>query len=354
MVACGRYRRWLSRPVDLMHVAAGVVPSYYTARKGTQFPLIMTPAQTRYADYCARNPGTPVFAQHWWLQAVCLQWDAVVLPHGDGYKGAWAYPIERQLGVPLLRTPVLTPYLGPHVAFPPDMKPANRDGFEWETIDELLKHLPNIPYCNLALNPGLKQAGLLAASGYTTTVRQTFLLPLQPGEAALLANMKETVRKNIRTAEFDIVTANDPATLEALFHFHRSTLGKKSRGVAHTLAQMHQLHEACIAHHQGNLYAAKMGGQLLAVAWHVWDAQRGYYFMGAQNPEGGNYRAITALIWHCIKETMQRGIPEFDLEGSMDPGVERFYRGFGAQRELYLIAHRNTSWLMKLKEMVRG
>ena len=40
----------------------------------------------------------------------------------------------------------------------------------------------------------------------------------------------------------------------------------------------------------------------------------------------------------------------FDFEGSMDPGVEKFFRNFGGMRELYLVLRKNESLLWKLKE----
>jgi lipid II:glycine glycyltransferase (peptidoglycan interpeptide bridge formation enzyme) len=75
--------------------------------------------------------------------------------------------------------------------------------------------------------------------------------------------------------------------------------------------------------------------------------------MGAQKPGNDNYKAMPALLWHCIKEAKARCNTYFDLEGSMDPGVERFFRGFGGNRELYLVLQKNDSLLWKLKQMLR-
>jgi lipid II:glycine glycyltransferase (peptidoglycan interpeptide bridge formation enzyme) len=62
---------------------------------------------------------------------------------------------------------------------------------------------------------------------------------------------------------------------------------------------------------------------------------------------------MPALLWHCIKEAKARGNACFDMEGSMDQGVERFFRGFGGQRELYLTLQKNDSLIWKLKSLVR-
>jgi lipid II:glycine glycyltransferase (peptidoglycan interpeptide bridge formation enzyme) len=75
--------------------------------------------------------------------------------------------------------------------------------------------------------------------------------------------------------------------------------------------------------------------------------------MGAQKQGNDNYRAMPALLWHCIKEAKKRGNKIFDLEGSMDPGVEKFFRSFGANRELYLELKKNDSLIWKLKELIQ-
>jgi lipid II:glycine glycyltransferase (peptidoglycan interpeptide bridge formation enzyme) len=111
---------------------------------------------------------------------------------------------------------------------------------------------------------------------------------------------------------------------------------------------MQQLMNACIAHQSGTLYLAYEGGQLQAAIWNVWDASRSYYLMGGKNPDSENYRAMSALLWHCIKEAKRRGNRFFDFEGSMDGGVERFFRSFGGMRQLYMILRRDEHWLWKL------
>ncbi len=82
-----------------------------------------------YIGLCKEKQGIPLFLQPWWLDAVCRKWDAAIARKGEHITGIWAYPVEKKAGVSLLRNPLLTPYLGPHVFFPPDLKESNVDGF---------------------------------------------------------------------------------------------------------------------------------------------------------------------------------------------------------------------------------
>lgn len=307
----------------------------------------------QYRNICAQKSGLPVFLQHWWLDAVTSDWDVAIARKGDVVTGVWPYATEQKIGVSLLRTPKLTPYIGPHVFFPADLKEVNRDGFEHETISELVKQLPAAKVWYIATQPGLKQVGFFKNEGLQVSVQQTFLIDLKQEEAALFANLKESLRRNIRSADGELEIVNDTTQLHTLFEYQKHTLNSKDVSQAYSYADMQRLMEAAIANNSAALWLAKKGTDIQAMIWNVWDAERSYYFMGAQKPDNDNYKAMPALLWHGIKEAKKRGNTCFDLEGSMDAGVERFFRGFGGRRELYLVLQKNDSLLWKLKQIIK-
>jgi lipid II:glycine glycyltransferase (peptidoglycan interpeptide bridge formation enzyme) len=110
---------------------------------------------------------------------------------------------------------------------------------------------------------------------------------------------------------------------------------------------------ACEANDAATLWVAKSADKIQAIVWQVWDNRCSYYFMGGQNHEGNSYKAMSLLLWQAIKEAKRRGHSTFDLEGSMDEGVERFFRNFGGNRSLYVVLQKNDSLLWKMKQMVR-
>ena len=295
-----------------------------------------------------------VFAQPWWLDAVCAQWDVAIARKGDAVTGVWPYPVEARLGVKLLRTPILTPYLGPQVFLPADIKESNADGFEHETVADLITQLPDAPFWHLALQPGISQAGIFKQQGLNTAVQQTFLLDLNATEAQLLANMKDTLRRNLKQAENTISIINDPAYLPELFHFHEHTLNRKQRSLPYGLSDLQRIMDACLANNSAALWVAKEGSETQAIVWQVWDRNCSYYFMGGQNPGAASYKAMSLLLWHAIKTSRAMGINTFDLEGSMDQGVERFFRSFGGRRTLYIILQKNSSLLWRIKTKLTG
>jgi len=307
-----------------------------------------------YKKICSQYSDIPLFLQDWWLDAVCNEWDVAIAKSGEQIAGIWPYQIEQKMGVNILRTPKLTPYQGPFIFYPADVKESNKDGFEHEIVTELLRQIPKYKVWNLALQPGFKQAGILKSKGLQTQVQQTFLIDLARDEQTIFSNLKENLRRNIRAGEKGITITNDPECVELLFQFQKQTLTNKGAGQAYTLQDMQRVMDACYKHEKGALWVAKAEEKILAAVWNVWDKNCGYYLMGAQNPEiENNNKAMSVLLWHSIKQARERGNTTFDLEGSMDQGVERFFRNFGGKRELYMVLLKNDSLLWQLKEKIK-
>lgn len=298
----------------------------------------------------------PVFAQDWWLDAVCdaeEDWQVELVLKGEQLIGAWPFLSLEKFNISFLRNPRLTPYLGPIVFFPPDVKESNRDSFEYEVAEQLFAALPTADVWRLSVWPGFRQVGLIKRGGVNLGVQQTFLLDLSLAEQSIFQNFKESLRRNIKASEGKILIAAEPDAVSALFRFQENTLMNKGVAQSYTVQQLERLIGTCISHNAGTLWVAREGEKIQAVVFNVWDENRSYYLMGGMNPDGDNNRAMSALLWHCIREAKNRGNKHFDFEGSMDSGVERFFRSFGGSRALYLVLKRDGHWLWKLLKVLR-
>ena len=218
--------------------------------------------------------------QPWWLDAVCEDWDVAIAENGDNISGIWAYPIEQKMGITMMRTPLLTPYLGPHIYYPPDIKESKLDSFEYDTMADLMKQLPPAKVWHLAIQPGIKQVGLFKQYKLRPQVQQTFLLELNGDEGSLLSNMKDTMRRNLRLAEKEIIVTESNGCLKDLYDFQQKTLSRKDKQAAYSFSDLERILKACIANNAGTLLVAKEGEQTQAIIWQVWDNNCSYYFMG--------------------------------------------------------------------------
>lgn len=308
-----------------------------------------------YRKICSNRKDIPVFSQPWWMDAVCKEWDVAITRKGEHIAGAWPYPVEKKIGVRLIRTPMLTPYMGPLVFYPHDLKESKEDSYQHDTIADLIKQIPKAPVWHLAIQPNVKQAGIFKQYKLQSQVQQTFLLELNEDEDTLLENMKDAVRRNIRIAESEVTVTNSPEHLKDLYKFQKKMLAKKGKSFKYSLKDLQKIMNAALKNESTALWVAKTPDKRIqAIVWAMWDNNTSYYFMGAQNPETNSYRAKSLLLWHTMKLAKQRGNSVYDLEGSMDEGVERFFRNFGGDRALYIILKKNKSIIWKLKQSVFG
>jgi lipid II:glycine glycyltransferase (peptidoglycan interpeptide bridge formation enzyme) len=150
-----------------------------------------------------------------------------------------------------------------------------------------------------------------------------------------------------------VAVVNEPARLKELYTFQKNTLGRKGKNLPYTLKYLQRIMDACMAHNATALWIAKDNKNTIqAIVWEVWDEYCSYYFMGGQNPDTNSYRAMSLLLWNMIRAAKARGNKVFDLEGSMDEGVERFFRNFGGDRALYMVLTKNKSIRWQLKQAI--
>lgn len=303
-----------------------------------------------YREFCAHEPHVPLFLKDWWLDAICPDWDVAIAYKGDRISGVWPYCIEKKINVTILRDQVLTPYMGPYVFYPHDLKASKRDNFQHETLTALLEAMPDVKVWHVSAFPGLKQVGLFSDYDFEVKVRQTFIMPLNEGVDDIFNRLHETYRRNIRKAEKELTITNEPEMLHQLWAYQKATLDKKNVRMHFTQLQLQKLFDACRDHDSTALWVARKEDEIQAIVWHAWDGVQSYYLVGGKNPDSTDNLAMTALLWHAIAHSKELDKSGFDFEGSMDPGVEKFFRNFGGKRQLYPVLRKNDSMLWKLKE----
>jgi hypothetical protein len=312
------------------------------------------PSKDLYIQLSHEDNDLPLFHKSWWLDATSASWDAVMVKKGNRIAGVWPFRVESKKGITMSRNHALTPYLGPYVFFPPDLKESKKDNYEHDVINELIGQLPPFKVWDIACIPGMKQIGLFKEKGFAFNFRQTFLMDLQEAEEAIFSRLHEDFRRSVRKVAAEMTITNEPAALHLLYDFQVSTLvQKRGVGINYSFSEIESLFNTCVEHDACALWVARKQDVVQAVLWNMWDQKRGYYLVGSKNPEVNDNHGMTALIWQAIKHSKSLGKVSMDFEGSMVPGVERFFRTFGGRREIYPILQKNRSFAWKVYKMVR-
>lgn len=92
---------------------------------------------------------------------------------------------------------------------------------------------------------------------------------------------------------------------------------------------------------RGQLFTARLEDELLAGCFILHSGNRLLYQWAVSSSKGKDVQAMHHLIAFVLESYVGSDM-EFDFEGSMLPGLQRFYAGFGAKPYIYMRLTRNS------------
>jgi len=224
----------------------------------------------------------------------------------------------------------------------------------WDQIDVACKQHHAI---FLQVEPDLAEGNLteelaeqmqgFAVEPHTIQPRSTILVDLRADEAALLANMKQKTRYNIRLAEKKGVVVRETNDIQGFYNLMQTT-GTRDGFAVHDISYYQKAFDifspsgACV------LLSAFHDEKPLAYLMLFLSGERSWYFYGASDDASRNLMPTYLLQWEAMRWSKARGARTYDLWGIPDAsaeeleeeftqrsdglwGVYRFKRGFGGE-----------------------
>ncbi|MDX8341549.1 hypothetical protein SLH46_20290 [Draconibacterium sp. IB214405] len=257
-----------------------------------------------------------IYAYDWHLDRTAIEWDALV--YGD-YEYVMPLPFRKKMGIKYLYQPLFSQQLG---IFPSPSK---------SIFDEFVTALKKrFRYSDLQFNaqniPEESHASLFFE-------RKNYLLSLTKDFKSILSDYSTNTKRNIAKAQKQNLTIIEGIRLEAYLDFKAKNLPPRVDQSA--IDKLKSL----IAYGEykgfGKIYGVYTpDNELCAAVYFCRWKDRVIYFNAASNEEGKNLGAMYYLINRFIEDNAEKNLI-LDFEGSMIPGVERFYKGFGALPETY-------------------
>lgn len=303
-----------------------------------------------YRDFCKDATLLPLFQQPWWLDAVCGpgNWKiAIALNEDTGVvEGVLPYYIRSRFRVSMLAPPPLTPFFGPTLFPPSGLNSYKLRAFEEETIHKLLHQLPNLPIVRFKLHFDYCNWLPFREAGFRQTTMYSYRIKELDDPEKIWNGFHPKLRNKIsHSARFcRVQQVADARSVFSLFEQRFRHKGQRPpiseewfAGVDQALTQ-HQARAAFLC--------SDLAGRPLAGAYITWDEYSSYLMITGFDSQK-KIRGATALaIWESIQFIAARGGLIYDFEGSMLPGVERFFREFGGSLYPYhrLTLYRNKLW----------
>ncbi len=283
-------------------------------------------------DQCIDSSAHPLlYAKSLYLDQFCPDWQALVL---NDYQAVMPLTGRIKWGIQYLYQPFLCAQLGV---------------FGGKTDQPVMAaFLQNIPrkyrYIDICLNAGND----LPAGTPGLYFRDNYVLSLKPEIGELTQHYRENTLRNIRKAEKAGLTVETGFSFDVVIKLARKEKRTAGNGDTREFLQLHALlHEMKNPEQVQSWGVRNKEGEWIATALFFFHANRAYYILVGNTPEGRESGASHLLI-HSFIEKQAGTCLLLDFEGSDVPGLAFFYSGFGATLEKYpCLKWNRLPWFLK-------
>lgn len=278
--------------------------------------------QKKYDSCVQRDESSLAYAHSWYLNAVCEQWDCLVL---DDYDAVWPLPYRQKWGLKYYYRPFGIQQLGIY------SKKKLSDEIIAAFIAEMARQ---VPFADLYLNEG-QALDLGSATKWEFQSQRNQKLKLgrsyQSVYEGFNTNLKRKLKKSAK-ANLELFENDGPQVLIDLF---RENQGAELELPEKFYRDFKQLLFQLMHKGLAKIYTLYGGpNQLIAGAFFLEYQDRSVFLFSATAPFGKESNAMA----HLINEYLIYHSDKFeylDFEGSNKEGLARFYRSFGAEDYSY-------------------
>lgn len=292
----------------------------------------------KYKLFC-ESAYVPVFSQHWWLDAVCIDgyWDVILYEKEDNIIGALPYYVKKKLGISYITQPEFTPNNGVLIAYPENILYEKKLALEKEVMYELISQLEklSIIYYQQSFHYSYTNWLPFYWNGYSQRTNYTYVIDNIKDTDNLISRYNDVKRKEIKRAIKLNLSLGEDLDKDIFYNQHKSNLEKRGRKIGYTKDLFLRIVNSAYQNNSGKiLFVKDENDNLLCGRFIIWDSQSAYSLISFTNQENKNSGASTLLFHECIKFS-SKFVDKFDFEGSMDEQIENSYRKFGTKQMPY-------------------
>ena len=307
--------------------------------------------RTRWDATIARSLCDLPYAYSWYLDVVCPLWEALAT---EDYAFVMPLPLKKKWGISYLIHPIWVQQLGifseQHIT--PEIFEAFRHRIPYLVYDfninyldyslvSRVSHLVSLVKTNLII-PHNKEINIIR-KGYNSNIKRNIAKAHKAGLTIRNVEVEQFVslwKSENPTMRWDLHATIQPL-VEASFSWEYSPkLGELS------FATEEFVNKTLFTSH---LFGVYKDDQLIASLFGMQTRERFIYLIPVSNQAGKEHSAMFMLVDYILENICCPQGLTFDCEGSMIPGVARFYLGFGAKEQPYAsISRCRPQWLVRL------
>ena len=264
-----------------------------------------------------------VYAYSWYLDEIAPKWKGLVIEKNGKYLACFPVPWNKKWGITYVYPPFFAQQLG---LFSSDSN---------YNIDLFLKFLrKEFSFIELYLNH--------TNQGRNLQVKDNQILRLNKPYEELYRDYRNNHQRNLKK-HINKVRIEESGEVKAIVSLFKHDRGKsvKTLKASHFLA----FENTCLAlKNKGKLLvlsAFDKNNILVTGGIFIVHQNRITFIFSGNSTKGKKYTSLFILLDFVIKKYANSGYV-LDFEGSSNPGIRRFYRGFGAGDEQYFFKKINN------------
>lgn len=291
----------------------------------------------KYRLLCETETAIPIFSQAWWLDAVCgeTNWDVALVEEHNQIVAAMPFyrPLKHVISMPSY-TQTMGPLLFQEST---NCKYTTLLSKRQSLYKQLIDRLPLVTSFLQNFSYSVTDWLPFYWAGYRQTTRYTYVLKNIQQKETIWKNMSLNVQRNIRKArERYQISVKKGISIDEFLSVQAQTFERQHiRLKQKDIRTLRRLISICQERKQGDIWGGyDKQGQLHAAIFIAWQNHTAWYLAGGGNSTLRNSGAHSLIMWECFQYVSQF-TDTFDFEGSMIPGVEQFFRAFGATQTPY-------------------
>jgi len=272
-------------------------------------------------DYCIlKSVNSLPYAYAWYLDIIHEEWEALV---EDDYERVMPLPVSKKYGITYCYQPFFAQQLGVF----------SKNEINPEIVD---KFIDSIPKDIKVVNYNLNHFNTIDSKEYHINNNNNYLLDLISDYDKIYNSYSTNTKRNLKKSNKNDLVKLKGVKPEDIIELFRDNKGKDvGKWTEEHYLILKRLMYVCIYKGVGVSYGIYSdSNELCTAAFFLKTPNRLVFLFSGNSMLGKELGGMPFLIDEIIKENSP-GFRILDFEGSNDPNLARFYKGFGAVKSVY-------------------
>ncbi len=272
------------------------------------------------------SPAGNIYGYSWYLDIICPEWDALIV---DEYTAVMPLTKRRKYFINYIFPPFFAQQLGI---------------YSKSTVTESLQNefLNSIPESFRFIEMNLNTTNSWTPNNFIVKRNNNYVLSLGRHYSEIKSEYSENHNRNIKKASKQQLSLFKSANVEDVIKMFRTNRGMQVENLKNEhYAIFKKLEEVTGKRNQSQVWILNnQYGLPVAGAVFFFSHNSAIFIFSGVTQEGKSLSAMHYLIDEFVKE-YALSLNQLDFEGSNNPDLARFYKGFGSAEFVYLQIKKN-------------